>query len=422
MNATIGLRPALATFIVLLTLGVVAGAQDNSTLRRDIERRFDVLPLQNGLVLRPKNRARQVRSVELSGGTIAIDGREVTGAEARERLGPDADAVIRLSYLDAEAQRRLFGTGSEAAQPARPAEPATPATEARPARARRSGDRVRFGGSVTVGRDEVIDGDVVAIGGSASVDGEVTGDVVSIGGSVDLGPTADVRKDVTVIGGMLRRDDGARVGGEVKEIGVFGGERFRRGRFVWPGMFSWGFGSVFALMSTIARLAILSLLVCLTLLVGRDYVERVGARAAAEPLKAGLVGFCAQLLLLPLLIVVIVVLVITIIGIPLLALIPFALLALALVFLVGFTAVAHHVGALASGRLGWTRENPYLTTILGIVVILSPVLIARLIGLAGIFVFPLTAVLVAAGLGLEYVVWTVGLGAVALMRFEKKSA
>jgi len=119
-------------------------------------------------------------------------------------------------------------------------------------------------------------------------------------------------------------------------------------------------------------------------LVGREHVERAGARAAAEPIKAGVVGLLAQLLFVPLLVITILVLVVTIIGIPLLVLIPFVLLALAAIGLVGFTAVAFSLGRLVSRRFDWSDRNPYVTVVTGIVLLISPVLIARLIGLAGV--------------------------------------
>src|SRR5207245_1843670 len=83
----------------------------------------------------------------------------------------------------------------------------------------------------------------------------------------------------------------------------------RRGRrwshWPWSSLLWWGpsRGSAFAFVSTIARIAVLSFLVCLVLLVGREHVERVGARAAADPLKAGVIGLLAQLLFFPLLII-----------------------------------------------------------------------------------------------------------------------
>jgi hypothetical protein len=413
---------------VLVALGIViaamagstrASAQEDGTLKRDIERRFDVLPLHDGLALRPKSDARGIRSIELTDGTIAIDGEPVTGAELRKRLGSAADAIIRLSYLDPSARRKLFGAAGPSLE--RPTELESPPPVAR-ARTHRSQSRVRVGGNVVVGEDEIVDGDVVAIGGTVSIDGQVTGSVVAIGGEVDLGPRADIGKDVAIIGGAVHRSEGAHVGGKFNQIGSgsvdLTGWRFGRLpiRGWWGGS---GFGSVFALTSTMARLMLLCVFVSIVMLVGQEYVERVGARAAAEPIKAGLVGVLAQLLFLPILVMSIMILVVTIIGIPLLALIPFALLAVAIVFLVGFSAVAYDIGRVVVSRMGWSSPNPYATAIIGIVAVLSPILIGRLLGLAGGLLFPLTFALGVLGFFFEYVAWTVGFGAVALLRFGK---
>ena len=217
-----------------------------------------------------------------------------------------------------------------------------------------------MGGSITVPAGEIVSGDVVNVGGAIHVLGEVRGDVVAIGGTVELGPAADVGGDVTVIGGSLLRDPAARVSGEVVDIGSGSIESWRarfprgRGHERWGG---WMFGSAFSLLSTLTRVAVLCLLAALVVLLGRDQVGRISARAAAEPLKAGAIGLLAQLLLLPLLIVTIVLLVVTIIGIPLLVLIPFILVGLVVVALVGFTSVAYHVGHLLGTRFGRVGER-----------------------------------------------------------------
>jgi len=405
---------------------------ERETLGRQIEQRFDVLPVQGGVVLKPKGTNRDVRSIELTNGAIAIDGVTVTGAELKQRVGADADLIIRLSYLNGAEQRALFApqppvttapTAPEA--PAAPAAPDAPTAPTRPER--RSSDRVRIGGGVVVGPDEVINGDVVAIGGGASIDGRVRGEVVAVGGGITLGSHADVDGDVTAVGGPLTRDPGARVGGEIHEIG-FGNIDF------WPGtrgpgpfngsprsvLFGSAFGSVFALVSTVTRLGVLCILASIVLLFGRPYVERISERAATEPVKAGLVGVLIQLLFVPLLLATIFVMVITIIGIPLaVMLIPFAILALVLLFLVGFTAVASDVGRLAVSRFGAAHQNPYVTAAIGIAVVLSPLLLSRIVGFAGLL-WPLTWALLILGLFAEYVAWTVGLGAVALLRFDPK--
>jgi hypothetical protein len=272
-----------------------------------------------------------------------------------------------------------------------------------------------------VAEDEVVDGDVVAIGGHVTVEGEVRGDVVAVGGGLTLGPRASVTNNVVVVGGPLRRDPGARIGGDVQEVGI-GAIDFDR----WNGSFNplslWGasmVGSAFALVGTLARVAILCLLGALVILLGWDYVERAATLAAVEPVKAGAIGLLAQLLFLPILIITIVVLVITIVGIPLLILIPFMFLGLALVGLVGFTAVGYRVGLQLGSRFGWRTDNQYLTTVAGILLLLSPALLARIVGLSGIPGFPLTGILIFIGVLIEYVAWTVGFGSMALLKFSR---
>jgi hypothetical protein len=259
----------------------------------------------------------------------------------------------------------------------------------------------------------------------------VNGDAVAIGGGLELGPHANVRGDAVSIIGSLKRAPGARVAGKVVDIGTgrpfrFGGQEWRdfpRARLIpFGAMFLGAAAGVLALMGTVMRVVVLCLLCSIVLFVGREYVERVGARAAAEPLKAGAIGLLAQLLFGPLLILTMIVFIITIVGIPLLLLVPFALLAFGLILLLGFTAVAYKLGLLANARFAWQHDNPYLTAITGIVLLVSPVLIARLVGLGDRLLFPITGSLIFLGMVAEYVAWTIGFGAVALLRFERSPA
>ena len=100
-------------------------------------------------------------------------------------------------------------------------------------------------------------------------------------------------------------------------------------------------------------------------------------------LKAGAVGFLAQILFLPLLVITIVVLVVTIVGIPLLLLLPFAILAIAVVALVGFTGVAHRVGGIAARGSDGLNRVPYAVTVIGVLLLMLPVMLARLVSLGG---------------------------------------
>jgi len=409
-------------------LSAQTSADDSATLRSRIERRFEVFPLKDGALLRPKDR-RGFGSVEVTGGAVAVDGKPVTGAELRDALGADAALVLQLSYMSDEDRRAMFGATAAppVAESPGPSGDRSRAESRRERRAARRGprdqDRVRIGGSVTVNEDEVVDGNVVAIGGAARVDGVVHGDVVAIGGAISLGPQAVVDENVVVVGGALNRDPSSRIGGQISVIGI---GPFRLGRWAWAGPFlgRWGsmVSSAFAFVATLARLVILSLFSALVVLLGRDYMEKVSTRAAAEPLKAGVIGLLAQVLFLPALVVTIVTFVITIVGIPLLILIPFAILGLIVLAVVGFTGVAYRVGGILSSRLGWPLDNPYRVTLAGIVLLMAPVLLARVAGLGGGLMFPMTVALGLVGAAVEYVAWTIGLGAVALNRFARLQA
>jgi hypothetical protein len=415
------------TFVIapiLIVLAVLAGSAqaDLEGMRSRLASRFEILPLANGIVLTPRFKT-SVKSVELSEKTIAIDGTPVTGAELRERLGDDADVVIQLSYLDSAARRSLAGGETSAPKPAVPAtptvDPRIEPPESSIPRARRREDVVRIGGSVMVEADESVRGDVVAIGGGATINGEVNGDVVVVGGSARFGPQAFVRGDVTAVGGGVVRDPKAVIRGGVNEIG-FGEIPWREGwmRRNWDWDWMDGFYPVARLTGTLVRIMLLALLTALVLFVARTPVEQIADRVAADPVKSWVVGFLAEMLFFPILIMTVVVLAISIIGIPLLLLVPVAIVAALVVMLLGFTAVAYHIGRLLQDKVDVLRSRPYLATFAGILLIVSPVLLARLVGLTGelwFLVWPIAAV----GFLFEYIAWTAGLGAAALARFNK---
>jgi hypothetical protein len=404
---------SLALAFGSLPLSGQAQSSNLEDLRSQIEQRYTILPIQNGIVLSPKKK-NGTRSVEISGNTVAVNGAEVTGGELRTRLGPDADLILQLSYLTPSARQALFSIdGNPGTSQVIPTERREP----RPSRGGRKRDVIRFGGDVTVAEGETVDGDVVALGGNGNVDGRVNGDVVVLGGNLALGPQADIAGDVVTVGGKLSRDPGARIGREVNEISGPGGKLrdiLRNRTFFWSGMLP-----AFTAATTLVRLGVLVLFGCMVMLVAEKPANRIGDRAAAEPVRAGLTGLLAELLFVPALILTVVLLIITILGIPLLLLIPFAVLALAVVFLVGFTGVAARVGHLIATRLGWTM-GPYLTTALGIVALLLPIVLARLLGLAGLNF--ISVPLLAAGALIEYLAWTVGLGAAALTYFKPPAA
>jgi hypothetical protein len=277
---------------------------------------------------------------------------------------------------------------------------------------------VRFGGNATVRADEVVFGDVVVIGGRSDIDGEVRGNVVTIGGAMRLGPRADVRGDAVAIWSRIDREEGAQVGGEYVDIGAGSWMGpWHGGGF--PGPFP-QFPNFVGLVGTLLRLGLLMMLGWLFVAVGRAPVQRIADRAAAEPVKAGLVGLLVEVLFLPILLVVIVLLAISIIGIPLLALVPLAILGLVLVLIAGFTGMALRTGQWIGG-LGSNRPEPYTAVAIGTIVLLSFAVMAKLAYLAGGIAAGMGIALGVIGFCVEYLVWTVGLGAAVLVRLAPRS-
>lgn len=422
-------------FLMMAMCAVVADAaaqpisvDEQQALRARIERRYDVVPLTNGIALTPKEPSRDVRMIEISD-AISINGVPVSGRELSERVGSDAEAILRLSYLDAEARRALF---SEAEQQMRPeAERSTEAPAAAPdegpIRSRRSrGDRVRIFGDVVVREGEEIAGQVVAVLGDVRVDGEVRDQVVSVLGSVALGPHAVVRGDVVTVGGHLRRAEGAQVYGGVTEVAL-GDLGVRINASPWldgwgPVHVFGGFGAATRLIGTTFRYVLLALISSIALVVGRRSVEGAARRVADHPVKAALVGFAAWIAFLPALVLVIFVLAISIVGIPLLVLVPFALVALVLMALAGFSGTAFAVGQWARRRLGIGGVSAFVDVWLGILVILTPVLLGRVAAVGGWPLTPIVVLLMATGLAVETIAWASGFGAMLTNSFARWQA
>jgi hypothetical protein len=276
-----------------------------------------------------------------------------------------------------------------------------------------TGARIAIGQDVRIERDEEVTEAAVVILGSLTVEGRVRDGVVVVGGDLHLGPASDVRGEIVLVGGKLTRDASARQLGTINYVS-FG--EWSRLATAWIPRFSFGgfgeFRQWISLAGTLARLSVLGVLMALMLIVARAPVARVGRATAAEPLRAAVIGLAAEILFFPFLIVASIALVITIIGIPFVAiLVPMALVVAAFAMVLGYTAVACRVGEWLEDRFGWQPGNAFISTALGFFVIAGPTLAARLIGLAPEpFRFG-TIALLAAGLTIEFLVWTIGLGA-----------
>jgi hypothetical protein len=415
---------AILTVALMARTAYIVHAQTATAaeLRTQLSARYDLVALQQGIALVPKAANSRVRMIQIVNGAVTVDGDTLTAAQLRERLGADAAPIIQLTYLSAAEQRQLAPAEATAAAPPAPSAAPTPNPTApppapspapeTPARSvNRQGDVVRIGGgAVNVAENERVEGDVVAIGGPVTVDGEVTGDVVGVGGGLTLGPHAVVRGEVTAVGGPFKRDPKAQVFGKVNEIGIgANGQTLPPYRLNVRDLLLGSFASrVGRLSATIVRVLMFILFALIVTAVGHRAVQQIGARIVAEPVRAGLVGLLAEILFVPVLVVTILALVISIIGIPLLILVPFGIILVGIVMLVGFTGAAFIVGGWTLDRFGRAERSPYLTVAIGIVVIAGLTLLGRLFALAvGGFGAPLYV----AGYLLEYLAWTVGFGA-----------
>jgi hypothetical protein len=429
-----------AVLVVVLLAGTGVPAEqpspDPQPLRTRLSDRFDIVPLTEGVGLRPKSPTRDIRLIEVNNDAILVNGAPVTGRELRDLLGDDAAAVLQLSYLNPDQRKAMLEPDDARerpeAEPPPPLERPSPPVSPEPppgADGRRSsvGDRVRILGDVAVRGSESVGGQVVAVIGSVRVDGEVRDQVVAVLGSVDLGPKAIVRGDVVSIGGRVRRAEGAHIGGSVTEVAIAEPNVHLNFEplFGWGGGFFNGFNAVPRLIGSTFRLMLLVLLASLALVVARPTVEASAQRVSDSPVQATLVGIAAQILLVPALVLTAIVFAISIIGIPLLLLLPVVVLLLLLLALAGFSGTVYAVGQWMRRRLGANAAPPIVDIFLGVVVILLPVLVGRLVAIAGWPGAPLAVLLVALGFIVEFVAWSSGFGAVltnAAARWQARRA
>jgi hypothetical protein len=281
--------------------------------------------------------------------------------------------------------------------------------------------RIAIGRSITVEADEEVTDAVVVIGGSVRVEGHVRNDLVVIGGNADLGPQSDVRGDVVVVGGRLTREPGARLRGSVTDITFGEWAPWQFGGWYIPAFDFGDFGRWVALFSAMFRISLLAIVMAVLLIIARAPVARIGSAAAASPGRAFVTGLAAEILFIPVLVIASLGLIITIIGIPLVVmLVPMAVLTGVLAMALGFTALATRVGEWIEDRFGWRGHNAFLAAALGLVVILGPTLLSRVLGLTpGIGIAGL--LLLMTGAMIEFVVWTIGLGATLMTGFGRWS-
>ena len=171
-----------------------------------------------------------VRAVLRSLTALARSG--ATTVEAEEVLDFKPVPAESLSEFERRrarnSARRSASSATVSAPPVEPAipdiaEPIAPGEPVIPTIPGKSGNITRLGSDIEIEADQVVVGDVVALGGDVTIAGHVEGDVAAMGGDVFLKSTARIDGDVVCMGGRLNEEDGAKVGGQrVSGLGARG--------------------------------------------------------------------------------------------------------------------------------------------------------------------------------------------------------
>ena len=278
-------------------------------------------------------------------------------------------------------------------------------------RFRVDGVHLRFLRNYTLAEGETTNEPVVVIGGSAQIDGRAVDDVVVVGGSLHLGPKAVVEGNAVSVGGSVTLDPGASVRGSIDE------NRFPWANISigpdWTGSGSW---TGFAFWGSVLRLSLTMAVALILTLVAPGWIASISGRSPGSSI---LTGLAVEVLFVPALVVLIVALIVSIVGIPLLATIPFLLAAFAFIWVAGFTGVAVRIGRALRGR-GGLMEASVVDFLIGYTIIIGITVLAQVMAYGLGWLSPATWPMRSAGLLVEYVAWTIGLGAAVTSLFAPR--
>jgi hypothetical protein len=263
-----------------------------------------------------------------------------------------------------------------------------------------SKDIVRFSERILIEKNEIVQGDVVAIGGSVDVAGTVNRNAIAVGGDVNILPGGKVLGDATAVGGKVTKQ--GILGGSETSIGprIHWKSTTREERVDKSGKTTvvekeeespaenWGW----KILRALGMIALVTLLAALF----PKATDRVAFAAERAPWASFLWGVGVLVAIVP----VAFLLIVSLIGI---ALIPFELLLVCAAALFGYVAMSVLVGRRL--MVGFGGKAPWIA---------APLLGAFLIQLIGLV--PVLGWFVKLGLLLF------GLGAIALSRFGSRES
>jgi hypothetical protein len=290
----------------------------------------------------------------------------------------------------------------------------------------KSADHVRFGESIRVREDERIDGDVVSIGGTVVVEGEVTGDAVAVGGRVEIADRAKVAGDVVSVGGDVSIGDSAQVFGDAVSVwggmdiastAVVSGEQVQVGGLGFAPKIGFPFGTgrhdtgheLWAFIRRAVWVLVLAGLGFLAFTLFPARMRRLSSTTETRGLVAFLAGFAGLILWLPAFIL----LCVTIIGIPVALLLIFLT---PVAMLLGYIAVAEAAGRrLLRGR-SVSAPSLMMTVGAGVLALEGLLLVAKLLRGFGSAFGVLGSILGLIGWSVIAIAATIGFGAFLMTR------
>jgi hypothetical protein len=278
-------------------------------------------------------------------------------------------------------------------------------------------DIVKVGRDIMVEEYEKVDGDVVAVGGDVTVKGTVMGNVVAVGGDVFVDSTGVIQGDAVSVGGDVEKEPGAVIKGEKVRVSFLSKKLFKSTpSVVFPPTHMFRFSPLFggfgglALFIRIIKIMFLLFLGIVVISIVPKNVAKVKDKVSQDFLKSALVGFAGEILIIPVLLL----LIVTIIGIPVAILVAPLLILAALIL--GYSGISYFIGEKLREGTSLKPESPMMTLVIGILAMESILLLARVIGIFGHLLSPLSWILTLIGWMIWYVAITVGFGASILTR------
>ena len=229
---------------------------------------------------------------------------------------------------------------------------------------------------ITIGSDVVVKEGVevnkaISIGGNVKVYGHVRRDAVSVGGSVYLGPDSSVEGNVVSIGGTVEREPGSRVGGEVTIVDATG----LRSWLSWlPKQGVAGIKELWENIGWPSSLAffLVALLIVAAMPAGIGFISFQIENNTARAILAGIIG---SVLIFP----IVFFLFISIAGI---VMIPVLMILFSCALIVGYIAVAQLIGKRITILVNKPGRHILVETIIGFAALFA----MGLIPLAGWFI------------------------------------